>query len=68
LPEVGGDAVLYFEPTKADQLAHQIARMLESRELHASLREKGIRRAKQFTWQDAALRHVEVYNRMLGVN
>lgn len=32
------------------------------------MREKGIQRAKQYTWQVAARRHVAVYTRLLGVN
>jgi glycosyltransferase involved in cell wall biosynthesis len=68
LPEVGADAVLYFEPTRADELAHQVARVLESGELRTLMREKGIQRAHQFTWQKAARRHIEVYEDMLGVS
>jgi glycosyltransferase involved in cell wall biosynthesis len=68
LPEVGGDAVLYFDPANAEELAAQIARVLDSSELRALMRQKGIERAKQFTWQEAARRHIDVYNRLLGVS
>jgi glycosyltransferase involved in cell wall biosynthesis len=68
LPEVGGDAVLYFDPTNPEELAAQIARVLDSSELRTEMRDRGIQRAKQFTWPEAALRHIDIYNQLLGVN
>jgi glycosyltransferase involved in cell wall biosynthesis len=68
LPEVGGDAAIYFDPADPEELAVQIERILHSPELQASLRSKGIQRAKQFTWRRSARQHIELYNRMLGLN
>lgn len=66
LPEVGGDAVLYFDPASPEELAARVIHLLESRELRALMRDKGIQRAKQFTWREAARRHVEVYDEILS--
>jgi glycosyltransferase involved in cell wall biosynthesis len=68
LPEVGGNAALYFDPLSASELAVQIARVLQSHELRVSLRNLGIQRAKQFSWEKAALRHIELYSGLLGLN
>ena len=68
LPEVAGDAALYFDPASPEELAVQIERILCSTELQASLRSKGMRRAKQFTWRRSARRHIDVYNQFLGLN
>jgi glycosyltransferase involved in cell wall biosynthesis len=68
LPEVAGDAALYFDPASPEELAFQIERMLSSAELRAVLQRRGIQRAGQFTWQQSAYRHMELYNRLLGLN
>jgi glycosyltransferase involved in cell wall biosynthesis len=68
LPEVAGDAALYFDPASPEDLAVQIERILYSAELRASLRSKGLQRATQFTWRQSARQHIELYNRLLGLN
>lgn len=68
LPEVGGEAVLYFDPHSVEELAAQMERLLQSEELQASLSNSGIRRAKQFSWEKAARRHIELYGQFLGHN
>jgi glycosyltransferase involved in cell wall biosynthesis len=68
LPEVAGDAALYFDPASPEELALQIERILHSTDLQASLRDKGMQRAKQFTWRQSARRHIELYNRLLGLD
>jgi glycosyltransferase involved in cell wall biosynthesis len=68
LPEVAGDAALYFDPASPEELAVQIDRILRSTELQGSLRNKGLQRAKQFTWRQSARLHIELYNRLLEIN
>jgi len=68
LPEVAGDAALYFDPANPVELAAQIESVLQSGELLASLREKGLQRAKQFTWHESARRHLELYAQLLGLH
>jgi glycosyltransferase involved in cell wall biosynthesis len=68
LPEVAGDAALYFEPASSEELAAQIERLLHSNELRASSREKGLRRAKQFTWGEFTRKHMELYHQLLDRN
>jgi glycosyltransferase involved in cell wall biosynthesis len=66
LPEVAADAALYFDPTSHEELAFEIERLLTSEPLQHCLRRKGLERAKQLTWQDAVLKHVDVYQRLLN--
>lgn len=66
LPEVGGDAVLYFDPKSPEELASAIDRVLSSPELQDSLRAKGLERAKQFTWEDSTRKHLELYRSLVG--
>jgi glycosyltransferase involved in cell wall biosynthesis len=58
LPEVCGDAALYFEPTSVDEITEAIVAVLERPD---HLVERGLRRAAQFTWDETARRHDEVY-------
>jgi glycosyltransferase involved in cell wall biosynthesis len=68
LPEVGGDAVVYFDPADPEGLGGAIERVLGSNELRLRLRARGLERAKQFTWEEATRKHVELYNHVLERN
>ncbi len=54
LPEVGGDAVLYFNPSSVEELVSQIERLIGDSNLKEKLKEKGKKRAKEFNWQKTA--------------
>jgi len=68
LPEVGGDAVVYFDPADPEELAAALERVLSSRELQACLRSKGLERARRFSWEDSTRKHIELYRRLLSLN
>jgi len=68
LPEVAGDAAVYFDTDDASDLAETIERLVHSGDLRESLRDKGLHRAKQFTWQEFTRKHIEVYYRFLAQN
>ena len=51
LPEVGGDAVLYSDPKKPEELAEAMLRLLVNRELREDLSHRGMERAKRFSWE-----------------
>jgi glycosyltransferase involved in cell wall biosynthesis len=65
LPEVAGDAVEYFDPYRVDNLVDAIARVFDSPSLQASLRHKGLDRARRFTWDECIKRHLEIYQKAL---
>ena len=62
MPEFGGDAVLYFDPPKPEQLTDQLARLLDDpesrrrlgRAAHEHSREYSVDRAMRETWQTLA--------------
>lgn len=66
LPEIGGDAVVYFDPHNVEELTAAIERVLESSSLQDELKAKGLRQAAKFTWEECARKHVEVYRNVLG--
>jgi glycosyltransferase involved in cell wall biosynthesis len=61
LPEVVGDAALLIDPSNWEEIAVAIHRLLSDDQLHAELREKGLQRARHFSWESAARRTLEVY-------
>jgi alpha-1,3-rhamnosyl/mannosyltransferase len=54
LPEVVGDAGLYFDPQSPDAIAACIVRFLHDEPLRARLRSRACQRAQEFTWERAA--------------
>jgi glycosyltransferase involved in cell wall biosynthesis len=54
VPEVLGDAALYFDPYDAEQMARQIYTLVSDPKARAGARRRGLERAKVFTWDRAA--------------
>ena len=61
LPEVVGDAGLLFDPLDVGAMADTLRRALNDDELCADLRQRGLQRAAQFTWERTAERTLGVY-------
>ena len=66
LPEVGGDAVEYFDPNSCGELVACLDRILQSPEKRQRMRELGLARARLFSWSDCAQKHYDVYRRFLS--
>ncbi len=67
VPEVVGDAALLVDPNSDEALAVALQRLLTDDALWVSLREKGLARARTFSWERAAEETLAVYHRVLGV-
>jgi glycosyltransferase involved in cell wall biosynthesis len=65
LPEVAGDGGLLVEPNVAS-LSRAITDVLTNESLAASLRERGIERAKRFTWRRTAELTLDAYREALS--
>lgn len=63
LPEVVGDAALLFDPCDEDDMAGALDRIVTDEALRRHLVEAGAHRARTFTWERAASRTVEGYQR-----
>ncbi len=66
LPEVVDNAALVVSPTDEDQISDAIVRALDDRALREQLVERGLARAKQFSWKRAALETAAVYRAVLA--
>ena len=60
VPEVCGDAALWFDHDGERRLPTVLARLLEERGLYETLRARGLDRAARYTWRGAAERLLEL--------
>ena len=64
LPEVAGDAALYFSPHDPDELAHRLDMVVEDSAVKNNLIERGVHRARQFSWQKTAAQTLSLFIRI----
>jgi glycosyltransferase involved in cell wall biosynthesis len=53
-PEITGGAALLVDPYKPDEIAEEIRKVLSDETLRKELSERGLQRAKSFSWEKAA--------------
>jgi alpha-1,3-rhamnosyl/mannosyltransferase len=61
LPEVTGDAALHFSPTSRVQLREALVRIATDDELRERMIERGLHRARSFSWSSAAATTLDAY-------
>lgn len=61
LPEVGSNAVIYFNPLKADDLLSNLVNLLSNKDLQRGLSNLGIKRSRLFSWNKTANQTIKVY-------
>lgn len=65
LPEVGGDAPFYVDPRDIDGLARAMEQVVAGEWLRAVMREKGLVRARHFSWRKCAEETLACYKGLL---
>jgi glycosyltransferase involved in cell wall biosynthesis len=65
LPEVCGDAAIYVDPSDTGSIAGGIQRVLDDESVRTNLVERGLRRAKDFTWEKTARETLKVFAEVL---
>lgn len=65
LPEVVGDAGIMVDPLDVDALADSMHRVLTEDALHENLRNMGIARAQEFSWEKTARKTWQIYEKVL---
>ena len=66
LPEVVGDAGILVDPKDQDQLCQAMLDILNDDTLRETLKQKGLERAKQFSWEKCANETVEIYKKIIA--
>ncbi len=64
LREVAGDAALLVDPEDTGDIAAAVRRVIEDAGLREGLRRKGLARAAQFSWEEAAKQTLKVYEQV----
>lgn len=64
LPEVGGDAAVYFDPLNIDDMSEKIESVIMSKDLQNKLVEKGIEQLKKFSWKQTAVQTFDLYKKL----
>ena len=65
LPEVGGDAVLQFNPFDIADMSLKIKSVLDDERLRKEMADKGRQRLARFSWKKAALELIEVFRKVV---
>ncbi|MCF7830908.1 glycosyltransferase family 4 protein [Candidatus Gracilibacteria bacterium] len=65
IPEVCGDAVLYFDPENILDMAEKINLLLTDSTLQQDLVKKGYEHVKQFSWEKCASETLKIYDSVL---
>lgn len=66
LPEVGGEAALYFDPQDVEEMTSVLRRVVTDEALRAEMRQRGLERAAAFSWRATAERTAQLYERVLS--
>lgn len=66
LPEVGGDAPVYFNPDDVEDMAAAVGRLYEDEDLRRGRIEAGRARAAELTWDRTAGKTLEFYKKIVG--
>jgi glycosyltransferase involved in cell wall biosynthesis len=65
LPEVGGQAAFYFDPTSVEEMADNVRRLLRDNALKEEMQVEGLAQAARFSWEKAAAETKAVYSAVL---
>ncbi len=68
LPEVGGDAVLYFNPENIKEMVGTLKSILDEPGLRINLSEEGLRQASKFSWKKTAVETLKIYDKVSNNN
>ena len=65
LPEIAGEAALYFDPFSIDDMADKISTIAGNIQLRKELQQKGYDNIQRFSWDETANKTLEVYKSLL---
>jgi glycosyltransferase involved in cell wall biosynthesis len=66
LPEVAGNAAIYFDPRNADSIRESVRKVLEDEMLQEHLRSEGFKQLRNFSWAKTAEGTKAVYESVLA--
>lgn len=67
LPEILGEAALYFDPENETEMIEKIWQILNEKELRQTLIAKGLEQVKKYSWWQCAIETLAVYKQALHI-
>lgn len=61
IPEVGGNAALYFNPDDKDDMLDKVSQLIYNQGLREQLIESGLKRGNEFSWEKTTKKHFNTY-------
>ena len=66
LPEVGGEAAIYFDPKSKESIKHEVAKVINNIELRKKMVKKGYSQLEKFSWSKTAVDTLELYRSVIN--
>jgi glycosyltransferase involved in cell wall biosynthesis len=68
MPEVAGGAAIHFDPYSVEAIRHSIEGIVTDTEARQTLIQKGLERARKFSWERCARETATVYRNVCGIS
>lgn len=65
MPEIAGDAAVLVNPSDVEEIKKSINNILNDKDMKRDLVDKGLKRAKEFTWEKAADKTFKIYQDLM---
>ncbi len=65
MPEVGGEAGLYVDPTNTEDIKKTLKNVMGDKDLRVTMIKKGFEQVKRFSWEKAAEQTADIYRRLM---
>jgi glycosyltransferase involved in cell wall biosynthesis len=65
LPEIAGDAGIYFNPYDTEELSHKMSLLLDDNSLRKRQKSLGAQRLNLFSWEKCANNHLNLYKSLI---
>ena len=66
LPEITGDAALIIDPDDPQAIGETLEKICKDKELQSGLRESGLKRSSDFSWENAAKELILLFQQLTG--
>ncbi len=66
LPEILGDAAVYFSPTDHKEMAEKIAQVIQDKDLKSGLIQKGFQQIEKYDWKKMAEETLRMYEKVIN--
>ena len=60
-PEIAGNAAILVNPRSVDEISQAMVKIAKNKDLRKQLIESGLKRAGEFSWEESAQKHLEVF-------